>query len=217
MLVFRAVLLPTCYPVAASSVGLATPAPPRSRQLAKAPQGADGTPAPLLVPDTSSWKPRDKPAEGTRHGGSSVPLHDPQDLLSLPRAGRDISRYLFLTADAERRQGPDQLHQTSAFLHCQKSFSSLRARAKHPRYIHLTMGITIDSVHNDSANAVNPAYMVEPWMTKQQLSQHLSMSVRWIEMCVRDGMPMMRFGSRPRFRASEVEDWLSKQAKGTRQ
>ena len=215
MLVFRAVLVPTCYPVAASSVGLATPAPPEVASLRK-PHKARTGPRTRLVPDTS-LKPRDKPAEGTRHGGSSVPLHDPQDLLSLPRAGRDISRYLFLTADAERRQGPDQLHQTSAFLHCQKSFSSLRARAKHPRYIHLTMGITIDSVHNDSANAVNPRLYAELWMTKQWLSQHLSMSVRWIEMCVRDGMPMMRFGSRPRFRASEVEDWLSKQAKGTRQ
>lgn len=79
------------------------------------------------------------------------------------------------------------------------------------------MDITIDGVHNNSTNAVSAAHELEPWMTKRQLSNHLSMSVRWIEMCVRDGMPMMRFGSRPRFRASEVENWISKQAKGTRQ
>jgi excisionase family DNA binding protein len=74
-----------------------------------------------------------------------------------------------------------------------------------------------NSVYSDSTTAGSVIYDLEPWMTKQQLSKHLSMSVRWIEMCVRDGMPMMRFGSRPRLRASEVEDWLSKQAKGTRQ
>lgn len=79
------------------------------------------------------------------------------------------------------------------------------------------MNITIDSVNNNSTNAVSAVYELEPWMTKQQLANHLSMSVRWIEMCVRDGMPMMRFGSRPRFRASEVENWISRQAKGTRQ
>jgi excisionase family DNA binding protein len=75
----------------------------------------------------------------------------------------------------------------------------------------------IGSVYNDSTNAVHAAYELEPWMTKQQLADHLSMSVRWIEMCVREGMPMMRFGNRPRFRASKVENWISKQAKGTRQ
>ena len=78
------------------------------------------------------------------------------------------------------------------------------------------MDIT-DSVYDDDTAAVRVVYELEPWMTKRQLSNHLSMSVRWIEMCVRDGMPMMRFGSRPRFRASEVENWISKQAKGTRQ
>jgi hypothetical protein len=79
------------------------------------------------------------------------------------------------------------------------------------------MGITIDSVHNDSTNAVSATYQVEPWMTKQQLANHLSMSVRWIEMCVQDGMPMMRFGNRPHFRASEVENWISNYTKGTSQ
>jgi excisionase family DNA binding protein len=79
------------------------------------------------------------------------------------------------------------------------------------------MDATIDSVYNDSTNAVPAVYAVEPWMTKQQLANHLKMSIRWIEMCVREGMPMMRFGSRPRFKASQVEHWISKQAKGTRQ
>jgi excisionase family DNA binding protein len=81
----------------------------------------------------------------------------------------------------------------------------------------LDMDVTIDSVYHDGTNAVRAAYHIEPWMTKQQLANHLGMSIRWVEMRVRDGMPMMRFGSRPRFRASQVEDWISKQAKGTRQ
>ena len=51
-------------------------------------------------------------------------------------------------------------------------------------------------------------YLTEPWLTKQQLSSHLHMSVRWIEMQVRKGMPVARFGSRPRFRVSAVEEWL---------
>jgi excisionase family DNA binding protein len=79
------------------------------------------------------------------------------------------------------------------------------------------MDITIDSVNNNSTNAVSVVYASEPWMTKQQLASHLSMSERWIEMRVREGMPMTHFGNRARFRASEVENWISKQAKGTRQ
>lgn len=79
------------------------------------------------------------------------------------------------------------------------------------------MDSRMDSLNNNSTNAVSVVYQFEPWMSKQQLANHLSMSVRWIEMCVREGMPMMRFGNRPRFKASQVEDWISKQAKGTRQ
>jgi hypothetical protein len=79
------------------------------------------------------------------------------------------------------------------------------------------MGITIDSVDNDSTNAVSVAYELEPWMTKQQLANHLSMSARWIEMRVREGMPMMHFGNRARFKASRVENWINAQVKGTQQ
>lgn len=74
-----------------------------------------------------------------------------------------------------------------------------------------------NNIFSDSTRADCFTYDLEPWMTKQQLARHLSMSVRWIEQRVKDGMPMVRFGSRPRFRASEVEQWISKQAKGTRQ
>ena len=79
------------------------------------------------------------------------------------------------------------------------------------------MDITIDGVNNNSTNAVSVAHELEPWMTKRQLADHLSMSVRWIEMRVHEGMPMMHFGNRARFKVSQVENWISKQAKGTRQ
>ena len=84
------------------------------------------------------------------------------------------------------------------------------------RYIR-GMDANTDSLNSNSTNAVSAVYELEPWMTKQQLSNHLSMSVRWIEMCVRAGMPMMHFGNRARFKVSQVENWISKQAKGTRQ
>jgi hypothetical protein len=54
-------------------------------------------------------------------------------------------------------------------------------------------------------------YLTEPWLTKRQLATHLHMSVRWIEMQVRKGMPVARFGSRPRFRVSAVEAWLARE------
>lgn len=78
------------------------------------------------------------------------------------------------------------------------------------------MDIT-NSVYSDSTTAVRDVYEPEPWMTKRQLANHLSMSVRWIEMRVREGMPMVHFGNRARFRASQVENWISKQATGARQ
>ncbi|MGO9448230.1 MAG: hypothetical protein ACLP04_06190 [Solirubrobacteraceae bacterium] len=74
------------------------------------------------------------------------------------------------------------------------------------------MDIT-NSVYSVSTNG--DVYGLEPWMTKQQLANHLSMSVRWIEMRVREGMPVMHFGNRARFKLSQVENWISKQAKGT--
>ena len=48
----------------------------------------------------------------------------------------------------------------------------------------------------------------EPWLTKRQIADYLNYSVRWVELRVREGMPCQRFGSRLRFRVSEVEAWL---------
>lgn len=64
---------------------------------------------------------------------------------------------------------------------------------------------------NQDTSAPTVAYLTEPWLTKRQLSAHLHMSVRWIEMQVRKGMPVARFGSRPRFRVTAVEAWLAKE------
>lgn len=48
----------------------------------------------------------------------------------------------------------------------------------------------------------------EPWLSKQQIAQHLGFSVRWVELRVAEGMPSTRMGGRLRFQISAVEDWL---------
>jgi predicted DNA-binding transcriptional regulator AlpA len=48
----------------------------------------------------------------------------------------------------------------------------------------------------------------EPWLTKQQLAEHLAVSDRWIEMQQHVGLPYLRMGGLNRYRASEVEAWL---------
>lgn len=49
----------------------------------------------------------------------------------------------------------------------------------------------------------------EPWVTKQQVANHFQFSTRWVEMRVVEGLPHRQFGSRKRFRLSEVERWLA--------
>jgi hypothetical protein len=48
----------------------------------------------------------------------------------------------------------------------------------------------------------------EPWLTKQQLADHLAVSDRWIEMQQHVGLPYLRMGGLNRYRASGVEAWL---------
>jgi putative cell wall-binding protein len=50
--------------------------------------------------------------------------------------------------------------------------------------------------------------LYEPWLTKQQLSEHLAVSDRWIEMQQHVGLPYLRMGGRNRYRVSEVEAWI---------
>jgi excisionase family DNA binding protein len=49
----------------------------------------------------------------------------------------------------------------------------------------------------------------ERWLTKQQLAAHLGYSTRWVEYRIHEGMPHERLGRRMRFRASDVETWLT--------
>jgi hypothetical protein len=56
----------------------------------------------------------------------------------------------------------------------------------------------------------------EPWLSKQQLAKHLSVSVRSIELAVADGMPHARIFGRPKFKVSEVEPWLARTGRLTR-
>lgn len=50
----------------------------------------------------------------------------------------------------------------------------------------------------------------EPWVTKQELADHLSVARRWIELQQPRGLPYLRMGSMNRYRISEVEAWLRK-------
>jgi hypothetical protein len=53
----------------------------------------------------------------------------------------------------------------------------------------------------------NPA-VVEPWLTKQQLADHLLVTRRWIELQQHAGLPYLRMGGLNRYRVSEVETWI---------
>lgn len=49
---------------------------------------------------------------------------------------------------------------------------------------------------------------LEPWLDKRGLARHLSCSVRWIELRIREGLPHAYIAGRAKFRVSEVEAWL---------
>jgi integrase len=50
--------------------------------------------------------------------------------------------------------------------------------------------------------------MIEPWVTKQQLADHLLVTRRWIEPQQHADLPYLRVGGLNRYRVSEVEGWL---------
>jgi hypothetical protein len=51
----------------------------------------------------------------------------------------------------------------------------------------------------------------EPWITKQRLAKHLSVTPRWIELQQRLGLPHIHTPGLNRYRISEVETWLREQ------
>ena len=48
----------------------------------------------------------------------------------------------------------------------------------------------------------------EPWVTKQQLADHLGVTRRWVESQQQLGLPYLRLGSINRYSITEVEEWL---------
>lgn len=54
-----------------------------------------------------------------------------------------------------------------------------------------------------------PRPTIEPFLSRRQLAEHLDMSERWIDYRRQDGMPSYQFGTRRRFRLSEVLPWIS--------
>jgi len=51
----------------------------------------------------------------------------------------------------------------------------------------------------------------EPWITKQRLAEHLSVTTRWIELQQQRGLPHIHTPGMNRYRISEVEAWLREQ------
>lgn len=52
---------------------------------------------------------------------------------------------------------------------------------------------------------------LEPWLTLKELADHLGCGTRWLEYRISDGMPSALIAKRRKFKASEVEHWLSKE------
>lgn len=48
----------------------------------------------------------------------------------------------------------------------------------------------------------------EPLITKKALSTLLSVSERWIEYRMGDGLPFLKLGNSPRYSYSQVLDWV---------
>ena len=51
----------------------------------------------------------------------------------------------------------------------------------------------------------------EPFITKEQLANHLGFSVSWVERRVKEGLPSHKVGSRLRFQRSQAIRWLLEQ------
>lgn len=54
----------------------------------------------------------------------------------------------------------------------------------------------------------------EPWVTKQQLADHLLVTRRWVELQQHAGLPYLRMCGLNRYRVSEVEAWLRERYNG---
>jgi hypothetical protein len=50
----------------------------------------------------------------------------------------------------------------------------------------------------------------EPWVTKRQLADHLSVTRRWSELQQPRSFPYLRTGGMNRYRISDIEAWLRK-------
>lgn len=52
---------------------------------------------------------------------------------------------------------------------------------------------------------------LEPWISIDDVASFFGISRRWLEYRLEDGLPSAKIAGKRRFRASEVEDWLSKE------
>ncbi len=61
-----------------------------------------------------------------------------------------------------------------------------------------------------SAVVAEPAERPEPYLSKQSLAAHYAMSVRWVELRMKGGLPHEHMDGRARFKLSETDPWLRK-------
>lgn len=59
-----------------------------------------------------------------------------------------------------------------------------------------------------SAVVAEPIERPEPYLSKQSLAAHYAMSVRWVELRMKDGLPHEHMDGRARFKLSETDPWL---------
>jgi hypothetical protein len=59
-----------------------------------------------------------------------------------------------------------------------------------------------------SAVVAEPVERPEPYLSKQSLAAHYAMSVRWVELRMKGGLPHEHMDGRARFKLSETDPWL---------
>ncbi len=62
----------------------------------------------------------------------------------------------------------------------------------------------------DNVVQLRPRGKPESFVSKGALAAHLGMSERWVELRMKEGLPVHRFRRTVRFRISEVEQWLER-------
>jgi len=81
-------------------------------------------------------------------------------------------------------------------------------RSEHPALASLTFsGISATASHVGGMAPLKQS-VEEPWRSKREIAAFYSVSLRWIEARLGEGMPSRLIGGQRRLRLSEVDVWL---------